>query len=585
MRDISKLSILLCSLIIGYFFSLKISETISGKSTCIANYDGFGYYMYLPHLVEKGNLYLTPEWAQQKQNEYCDGCEAYQLSQRANGNYINIYQMGLAFIQAPSFFIGHIFAKIGGWKQDGFSIPYQLSFIFNALFFLLLGLFYLRKVLLEFSSTLVTAITIPLVLFGTNAFVTFETSIALQHLYLFSLNTFFIFYIIKFHKTEERKFLIISVLLFGLTTFIRPTQAILGIIPFFLFGFKYSWTKKFWELISLFPISAFAWNSIHIIYWFIVGGKFILLNLHIEEIVLTDPHVFDFILSFKKGWVLYSFLFLLLIPGFVLLFKKHRHFFWGIISLLFIYVWVMSSWENWWYAYSFGSRVMTDIYGILAIPIAILFNQFFKWNLIQKGIILTFLILVIPLSLLQGYQFKKGVIHGERMSKQQYIYLLARCNFENYSDYRLEMDRTSITWIDEINSLNKSSMKVEKKSIFSLKSPLQCNPNEALTIGRIKIFKNLPTDEARLTIKLRTSNSNKDLPVILRMEACNKHNVYDWRSWDISSGLPSENDLTFQYNLAHTHHSYDEIQIYLDQFGSDLILEDFEVIAEYVIRK
>lgn len=585
MRDISRWSLLICSLIVGYFFSLKISATLSGQSTCIANYDGFGYYMYLPHLVEKGNLYLTPEWAQAKQDEYCDGCEAYQLNQQANGNYIDIYQMGLSVVEAPSFFIAHIIAKFGGWKADGFSIPYQLAFICNALFFLLLGLYYLRKLLLEFASTSSVALVIPSLLFASNAFITFDSSIALQHLYLFTLNIIFTYFSYRYYKNEKKQHLIISILVFGLGTFIRPTQAILGIIPFFLFGTKYNWKKKFWKIILLFPASAFLWNSVHILYWFIVGGKLILLNLHVEEVVLTDPHFTEFIFSYKKGWIMYSPLFLLLIPGFIYLYKQSKSVFWGTFSLLIIYIWVMSSWENWWYAYSFGSRVMTDIYGVLAIPLVLVFHHFNSLNKILKVVLITFLILIIPHGLLQGYQFKQGVIHGERMSKQQFWYLAGRFNFKNYSDYRLEMDRNSIQWIDQFRQTNYSNIKVEQKTIFKIEHPLLVKPEEDLTIGRIKLFEALPTDEARITVKLTTSNSSKDIPVVLRMEACNKHNVYDWKSWDISSGLDSTNELIYQYNLAHTHHSYDEIQIYLDQMGSELKLEKFEVTAEYVIRK
>src|SRR5688572_25814529 len=120
----SILTLLLLATAFGVFYSKEVRKVVSNENTCICAYDGFGYYMYLPHFMKEGNLRMTNEWAQGLQNEYCGGIYAYQLVPAKNGQLLDVYHMGQAYIEAPSFLIGHAFAKMLGYKTDGFSKPY-----------------------------------------------------------------------------------------------------------------------------------------------------------------------------------------------------------------------------------------------------------------------------------------------------------------------------------------------------------------------------------------------------------------------------------------------------------------------------
>ena len=99
------------------------------------------------------------------------------------------------------------------------------------------------------------------------------------------------------------------------------------------------------------------------------------MNLHTEDIVFSDPSIIDFLFSYRKGWLLYSPVFLLIIPGLYFLYRDQRKLFWPIVGFLAVYIYTMSSWECWWFASSFGSRAMVETYPLIVILIAIVIKS------------------------------------------------------------------------------------------------------------------------------------------------------------------------------------------------------------------
>ena len=64
-----------------------------------------------------------------------------------NGSYVNKYFCGVALLQSPFFLGAHGIAKLGPWKADGFSWPYQFSILIAALSYFGFGLLLLYKTL------------------------------------------------------------------------------------------------------------------------------------------------------------------------------------------------------------------------------------------------------------------------------------------------------------------------------------------------------------------------------------------------------------------------------------------------------
>lgn len=253
--------------------------------------------MYLPRLFHEGDLYFTHEWAQNVQNKYCEGVYAYQVEQGKYDRPLNIYHMGLAMVQLPAYLIGEMVARARGDSTNGFSKPYHVAFFLNAILFVLLGLIYFRKLLLLFFSDRITALTLLVLYTASNTFITFTEQYDLAHLYLFALNSIWLFHFFKFTQNKKRSNLIFAALFFGLTVCIRPTQALWGFIPFLVLYQEFKFSKLFWKQIVLFPSAALLWNLPQIAYWKIVGGSLLIMNMHTEDIVFSDPSVFDFLFS------------------------------------------------------------------------------------------------------------------------------------------------------------------------------------------------------------------------------------------------------------------------------------------------
>src|SRR3989338_8107002 len=402
-KELSGRAVLLILFVFILLIGEKIQAVIEGESTCVCSYDGFGYYMYNASLFGEGTLYMQPEWAQELQNEYCDSIAAYQLVKQKYANHLDVYHMGMAYLQLPAYLISDGIARLVGYKSNGFSTPYQLGFLVNALLFIFLGFIYTRKLLRLFFSDRLSALLLFMVFGATNAYITFSHQYDLPHLYLFFLNAGFAYHLFRFLRERETKQLLFAALLLGITVSIRPTQALLGLLPLFLLWKEYSFTKDFWRRILLFPLMGLLWNIPQMLYWLIVGGELFIFNLHMEDIVLSDPNLLDFLFSYRKGWLLYSPIFLLLIPGFIVLFRKNRPLFWGLFISTIIYTYVMSAWECWWYASSFGSRVMVDIYPLLLIVLGFTIQHLKGlWSKIGLGAFIGFCLL---LNVLQSYQF------------------------------------------------------------------------------------------------------------------------------------------------------------------------------------
>src|ERR1700752_1126682 len=196
----------------------------------VFKWDVVGYYSYLPATFIDKDLklsFITPK------NEVTYNGTKYGYVDDRHGNHILKYPMGMSVLLAPFFLIAHFLAEPLGYTQDGFSTIYQLLIEFSGLFYLLFGLLFLRKLLLQFYSEKITAISLLLILFATNLFYYATVEPVMSHSYSFAVFSGFLFYAYEFHKKLTYKNALIAGFLFGLIVLIRPVN-IFFILPFLL---------------------------------------------------------------------------------------------------------------------------------------------------------------------------------------------------------------------------------------------------------------------------------------------------------------------------------------------------------------
>lgn len=567
-------------------FSKHFSKIMSDDDPAVAGFDAFGYYMYLPHLVQKGHLNISQEWLNEVQQKRY-GFEAYQLARRENGNNVNIYHMGLSFVQAPAFFIAHGIAKISGYKADGLSKPYVLAMLLNALLFLYLGLLYLYKFLRLYFNQTLAIILVLLSFFSTNLMATSYVSFMMQHVYLFSSISVFCYHFFKAFQTRsiQKKHFFISVFIFGLCTVIRPTHVLLFFIPV-IYLWNYFKTKKTYILtLVLFPISSFLWNIPQFLYWKIIGGSWLLTNLHTEEIILIDPYLFDFLFSYRKGWFLYSPIFILLFPAFYFTYKESKQLFWSTLITLIVCIWVFSSWECWHYAASFGSRVMIDLYPICFLIIGFLLNRIIKlkrFYQVSFSILMFFILLV---NCLQSFQFVEGIISDTSMTKAYYWKVFGRTSKFKNSEFYLIINRANLNWPEDYKKLNISDFKLEETKL------LYMDFNKELKDSKLKsicLLDKLKTDESQLLVKFKYVVKDSTVSFLGKCQVESKFNTYNWNDFELTFGKPKNTIIQseFKFNLPEIRHKKDSLMVYISSISPQVIeLKSIQIHAISLIRK
>ena len=180
----------------------------------------------------------------------------------------------------------------------------------------------------------------------------------MPHLYLFTLNTIFLYSIVSYLKKEKWHYLLSAIFILGLSVAIRPTQAIWGIVPFILFLYQYKLSWKTLKLLVLFPIGALLINFPQLLYWKLEGGSWLIMNLHSESLSFLHPYTIDFLISYKKGWLLYSPVFLFSFVGIWFGPRQNKQLVTAISVFALLTIYVLSSWDSWWYAASFPRGVV-----------------------------------------------------------------------------------------------------------------------------------------------------------------------------------------------------------------------------------
>ncbi len=352
-----------------------------------------------------------------------------------SGNKLIVKTMGMSYLYAPFFFMAHILAPMLGQSSDGFSSIYQFFLVFGSLFYLGLGFYCLRKLLSYWFSPRVIALTIGLIGIGTNLYNYSSFESATAHSYLFALICMLLLAVKRWYEDPGRKASLVLGLLTGLIVLIRPLNLLL-LLPLLFWGVASSdaLIERGRFLVKSAPFLGLVFIGFlipwipQLIYWKVITGQFIYMAYTDLEgsFYLGNPHIMDFLFSFRKGWFVYTPLMLLGIFGFIPLFRINRGLFYPLLGFIIILIYVLSSWWNWWYGGGFGMRPMLDYYGLLAIPLAALISLTEKKTARKRVLISILPVLFVFVNVFQTFQYKAVLIHWDGMTKESYKTIFLR---------------------------------------------------------------------------------------------------------------------------------------------------------------
>ncbi len=419
----NKLS-LYCIIFISIFtVILNFSHHRWNNENKVIEWDVKSYYAYLPATFIYNDLSL--EFTKDNPEKFNDLIWPIETPLKKKAI---ITTMGMSILYSPFFAVAHLYAKNSEYLADGYSVPYRFTLVFSSLFYVLIGLFFLKKTLSIFYEDSISALVILAIGLGTNLLYYYSYEAAMPHAYNFSLISIFMYLTIKFHENPTILKIFLIGLLAGLITLIRPTNIIV-LLVFFLWNISSLNTLKqrtYWFIkhYKFTFVMAMAFVLIWIpqfMYWYWLSGKIFYFTYGEAggKFFFLNPQLKNILISYRKGWFIYTPIMFFASLGILTLTKIRKGLLLPISIFYVLNIYIQSSWWCWWFGGSFGLRAFIDSYAIMAIPLASILS-YLSSNKIMKYVSISVLVLLIGFNNFQIQQYNRRAIHYWWMNKEAY---------------------------------------------------------------------------------------------------------------------------------------------------------------------
>ncbi len=414
--------IVICSILSIYRINVVRENEIS--------WDILGYYLYLPAtFIQHDPMLHDIRWLEKTNEEKKLAGTLYMVSQNQRGEPMYFFLMGMSLFYAPFFFAGSAFAKISGFPVDGFSQPYQYFLVIGGIIYSIIGLIFLRKILLRFFSERLSSLLMILTVFGTN----YINHLTIDNLstvnVIFMLTTIVLWNTIKWHENFKGQHLIAMGICITLAALVKPTEVFVLLIPLL---WNVTSAEKFKQ--KLYAILSdkkalictigicFLIALPQMLYWYKKTGSFIYDSYKNPGVGLdfTSPHILNVLFSYRKGWLLYTPLMIIALIGFYFLYKKNKPIFYSSTIYFLFCFYIVSSWSEWWYGAAFSERPLIATYPVLTICMGYFFQHIKKNILIFKVMIGAVVAFFVFLNQFQWWQYKNYILDPYRTTKEYY---------------------------------------------------------------------------------------------------------------------------------------------------------------------
>lgn len=402
-----------------------------------------GYYGYLTAYFNCGDLSL--KFLSDPQSS-CP--RRYWATQTESGSWVMKMSMGMSILYLPFFLLANfVVAPLTGFPSNGYSPAYQISLVVGALFYLLVGFFCLRKVLLLYVKDRIVWWVLWTLFLGTNLLWYAYGEALFSHQFSFSLLCVLLWLTVTFHQQPTYKKAILMGVVIGLIILVRPINIILALLPVVWNLYDVQTLKEkffllkthFYKIIILILITAIVLSP-QLCYWRYVSGSWIFYSYVGEHFFFDKPHIIEGLFGFRKGWFIYTPLMIFAVLGIILVFKKVKELTLFFVLVLPLFVYVILCWWCWWYGGSFGMRPFVETYPVLAIPLALVFSWCFNSNPKIKHIFLSGVVFCIALNMFQTWQFNVGILHWDANTKESYMAIFGKV--KSSYDYKAKLRPT-----------------------------------------------------------------------------------------------------------------------------------------------
>ena len=397
----------------------------SGRAGVPIRSDAFSYYVYLPAWL----LYHDPS-LQSVADDCCGGAfPAWTAITRwpRTHRWVDAHPIGEAILIAPFFALAHLLTKWTNLTPDGFTLYYQHAAGLAGLCYVIVGLWFLRRLLMRHFSDAVVAGTLATLLLGTSLYhyATFDS--AWSHAFSFALCSALLERLDAWEPGGWASEAAIGVLS-GLLILVRHTNVV---IPACLLAT--AWRP------GAFPGSAASRRRLTLTAA-AVAAIVVLPQLWLYRQATThwfvssygtlgftfgSPHIAGVLVGPQKGLFFYAPVLLLAVAGLAVLPAGLQRWRLAILTILVVHTYLIASWWDWQFGGSYGHRGFVDVYPLLAAGLASAFARLVPHRRISAAIG-TAVVLLCALSLFQMLQYWHGVLPMSDVTWSQYRSIFLR---------------------------------------------------------------------------------------------------------------------------------------------------------------
>lgn len=347
--------------------------------------DGLGYYQYLPAQFKVKSFLTGQRW-----------CVILD-----NGLYLNKFTWGVAYMQAPFFFIAELWLSITGQNTDGYSETHGFLVLFGAMLYCFLALLLIFRMLQPVFGYMLSLLSVFLLFYATNLIYYTLCESAMSHIYSFFLITLFIYRTPAFFRKPSLLNTLWLAVPLAIITLIRQSN---GIIVLYLFLYNVTTWKSFqsqvlfwlrkWHLVAVMAVVIFVAFIPQFVYWHLITGKWYIYAYGYKDmseasfIYWKNPQIGKVLAGPVSGWLVYSPVMIFSLFGLILMFLKKAGTSFSMVLIFAVTLYVISSW--WCYSFDcgFGHRAFIDLYGMFAFPLAYALSKVFEQRKILAGMLL-----------------------------------------------------------------------------------------------------------------------------------------------------------------------------------------------------
>lgn len=394
----------------------------------VLSWDVFGFYLYLPATFIYSDADISDkEWVWNINNKYGNTETLYQLTPSDHGTNVIRFSPGMSIMMSPFFLCGHAYASMSEIDEaDGFSDPYQWAIILSGIFYTIIGLIFLRKILLRYLSDSLTAISLAILYLSSNLFFFITYGNDIPHVYVFTLNVLIIWLTIRWHESHRMQDAVLLGLLLGLAAISRIAEVIMLAVPVLWGVYNIKTLRVKINLLIQYRIQVLMLILAGIIavlpqlfYWKMAWGAWVF-NAYTDassSLDLFNPKFYYVLFGFRKGLFIYSPVMIFSIIGFYHLFKRYREAFFALLVVTIAHIYLIASFSS---LVAYGWRAFIELYAVLAIPLASFIAAVYAKKLYIRIPVLALILFFTVLNMFQVWQFNNGVLDGYRMTKDYY---------------------------------------------------------------------------------------------------------------------------------------------------------------------